>query len=451
MFDNLTGKITDVFKNFRGKGKITEDNIQDALRQVRMALLEADVNFKVVKEFINKVKEKALGEEVLKSLTPDQQFIKIVHDELMAVLGETENILHLTASPSIILLVGLQGSGKTTTCAKLAALLKKKNRKPLLVACDIYRPAAMDQLKFLGEQINVPVFIRRKETDVTAIADESLKEANRLGCDVLIVDTAGRLHIDEKMMEEVARLKKFLNPQEILFVSDSMTGQDAVRVADEFNKQLAVTGIILTKLDGDARGGAAISIRTVTGKPIKFAGISEKIEGLEPFHPDRMASRILGMGDIVSLVEKAEQNITEEQAKKLEAKLRKGQFTLNDFLEQLSQIKKMGPLEDILSMIPGFSQIKEMKTMLPGEKDLKKIECMIQSMTLDERENPKIINGPRKIRISKGSGTQVTDINQLLKQFEQSQKMVKQMSKFAKFGMPGGMNLGGLGGLPKFQ
>ncbi|HPN29626.1 MAG TPA: signal recognition particle protein [bacterium] len=454
MFDNLTEKITNVFKNFRGKGKITEDNIQDALRQVRMALLEADVNFKVVKEFINKVKEKAVGEEVLKSLTPDQQFIKIVHDELMSVLGETENTLHLTASPSIILLVGLQGSGKTTTCAKLAALLKKKNRKPLLVACDIYRPAAMDQLKFLGEQINVPVFIRRKETDVTVIADESLKEANRLGCDVLIVDTAGRLHIDEKMMEEVARLKKFLNPQEILFVSDSMTGQDAVRVADEFNKQLAVTGIILTKLDGDARGGAAISIRTVTGKPIKFAGISEKIEGLEPFHPDRMASRILGMGDIVSLVEKAEQNISEEQAKKLEAKLRKGQFTLNDFLEQLSQIKKMGPLEDILSMIPGFSQIKEMKTMMPGEKDLKKIECMIQSMTLDERENPKIINGPRKIRISKGSGTQVTDINQLLKQFEQSQRMVKQMSKFAKFGMSGGMNLGGLGGLgglPKFQ
>ncbi|HON56192.1 MAG TPA: signal recognition particle protein [bacterium] len=455
MFDNLTEKITDVFRNLGNKGKITENNISDALRQVRIALLEADVNFKVVKEFINKVKEKAIGESVLKSLTPDQQFIKIVHDELVEILGSTDNILHLTVQPSIILMVGLQGSGKTTTCAKLANLQKKKNFKPLLVACDIYRPAAIDQLKFLGDQLNVPVCIRRKETDVVAIAKEALIEANKLGCNLLIVDTAGRLHIDEKMMDEVARLKDFLKPQEILFVADAMTGQDAVRVADEFNKKLEITGIVLTKLDGDARGGAAISIKSVTGKPIKFVGISEKIDGLEPFYPDRLATRILGMGDIVSLAEKVEQNITEEEAKKLEAKLKKGEFTFDDFLKQLQQVRKMGALEDLIAMIPGMSQIKELKQMIPGEKEIKRIECMIQSMTKEERDNPSIINGSRKLRIAKGSGTSVQEINQLLKQFEQSQKMIKQMSKLSKMsfpgagggGLPGGLNLKDLGGL----
>jgi len=447
MFENLTNKINDIFRNISGKGKISESNIQDALKQVRLALLEADVNFKVVKDFINNVKEKALGEVVLKSITPDQQFIKIVHDELVKVLGESDNALQLSGQPSIIMLVGLQGSGKTTTCAKLAAHLKKRNFKPMLAACDVYRPAAIDQLKYLGEQLTVPVISNPQEKDVLKIAASALKESSVLGADVLIVDTAGRLHIDEKMMEEVARLKEFLNPHEILFVSDAMTGQDAVRVADEFNKKLAISGIILTKLDGDARGGAAISIRSVTGRPIKFVGISEKIDGLEPFYPDRMATRILGMGDIVSLVEKAQETITEEEAKKFEQKIKKGQFTLNDFLSQLSQIRKMGALEDLLSMIPGFSQIKDLKAMMPSDKDIKKIECIIQSMTIEEREDPKIINGSRKMRIAKGSGTNVEMVNQLLKQFEQMQKMVKQMSKFSKFGFPSGLDMSSINSL----
>lgn len=449
MFDNLTDKFNDIFRRIKGVNKISEKNINDAVREVRIALLEADVHYKVVKDLINNIKEKALGENVLKSLTPDQQFIKIVNDELINFMGAADDGLKLSSTPAVILLVGLQGSGKTTTAAKLANLLKKDGYKPMLVAADIYRPAAVEQLFKLGSMLDIPVYTIEGGKNPVKIAKSSIKESLISGCNVVIIDTAGRLHIDKEMMDEVKNISDEVKPDETLFVADAMSGQDAVNVANEFNSKLPITGVILTKLDGDARGGAAISIKYVINKPIKFVGLGEKIDELEKFYPDRMASRILGMGDVLSLIEKAEKNISEEEAKKLEKKMLKGKFDLEDFLQQLQQIKNMGPLDQLMAMIPGFSQIKELKAFIPSEKDLKRIEAIIQSMTPDERKNPDIINNTRKIRISKGSGTTVQDINKLLKQYFQIQKMMKNIGKFNPMKMF--QDFGGVGGkIPGF-
>lgn len=443
MFDNLTDKFQNIFRKIKGINKISEKNIIDAVREVRIALLEADVHFKVVKELVSQIKEQALGADVLKSLTPAQQFIKIVNETIINFMGEGAEELIISGTPSIIMLVGLQGSGKTTTCAKLANHLKKNGHRPMLVACDVHRPAARDQLKKLGTQLNIPVYSEDNSTNAVKIANNSIKECLKTGCNVLLIDTAGRLHIDAEMMKEVRNIYDKVKPNEILFVADAMSGQDAVNVSAEFNNQLPITGIILTKLDGDARGGAAISIKYVVKKPIKFVGLGEKLNELEKFHPDRMTSRILGMGDILSLIEKAESNITEEEAKKLEKKMLKGKFDLEDFLKQLQQIKNMGPLDQIISMIPGFSQMKELKNMVPDESKLKKIEAIIQSMTPEERSNPDIINGSRRLRISKGSATNINDVNALLKQFYQIQKMMKGLNKKNMSNM-----MQGLGGLP---
>ena len=443
MFDSLSGKLQNAFRNLRGLGKISEANVSDSLREVRMALLEADVNFKVARDFIERVKTKAIGAEVVQSIQPGQQIVKIIHDELVDLLGSTNAALKLDGNPSSILMVGLHGSGKTTSSGKLARLLQKQGRQPLLVAADVYRPAAMDQLETLGKQIEIPVFLKRGETDVLKIARESLDFARANSRNVLIFDTAGRLQIDAPLVQELVRLRDLVKPQEILLVLDAATGQEAVNVTTHFDQALQITGSILTKLDGDARGGAALSMKAVTGKPIKFAGTGEKLDEFEPFHPERMASRILGMGDVVSLVEKAAEAVDLEDAKRMEEKMRKGQFTLEDFLEQLRQMKKLGSLESIVGMLPGGAEmLKQQGDLSKQEKEFKRMEAMICGMTPQERKSPQILNAKRRIRIAKGSGVSVTELNTMLNKFGQMQQMMKKMGKFSK--MMGKMG----GGLP---
>lgn len=427
MFEDLTIKLEGIFKKLRGHGRLSESNIKDALKEVRRALLEADVNYKVVKDFISQVEAKAIGQEVLRSITPGQQIIKVVHEELIDLLGKTRVEANFSQKPpTVFMLVGLQGSGKTTACGKLARYYRKKGRFPLLVAADVYRPAAVDQLKILGKSLDLSVFSSNKNP--VKICEDSIGQAKKDGKDLVIIDTAGRLHIDEPLMQELLEIKKTISPQEIILVADAMTGQDAVNIAKTFEEKIGLDGIFLTKMDGDARGGAALSIRAVTGKPIKFVGAGEKLDALEMFYPDRMASRILGMGDVVSLVEKAEETISLEEAEKLEKKLRKETFTLEDFYNQLQQIKKMGPLDSILGMIPGLGG-KVMKGLQIDEKAMVRVEAMINSMTKEERLKPHIIDGSRRKRIAKGSGTSVQDVNKLMKQFSMMQKMIKNLGK----------------------
>ncbi|MDZ4743617.1 MAG: signal recognition particle protein [Verrucomicrobiota bacterium] len=436
MFESLTDKLQQAFKTLSGYGRISENNIGDALREVRMALLDADVNFQVVKDFIERVKEKSLGAEVIKSVSPGQQIIKIIHDELVGLLGSENAELNTNYNPTKIMMVGLHGSGKTTSTGKLAKLLQKQGKTPLLVACDVYRPAAIDQLKTLGAQLNIPVYTKLGEMNVPKIAEEAIGFAILKQCNVLIFDTAGRLQIDEPLVEELKNLKSKVKPQEIILVADSSLGQQAVDVAKGFNDALDLTGVILTKLDGDARGGAAISIRSVTGKPIKFVGTGEKMDALEPFHPDRMASRILGMGDIVTLVEKAQEHIDTDKAEELERKMRKGDMDMNDFLEQLRQVKNMGNLENLLGMLPGVGNVLSSQSggglIAQGEKQMKRSEAMIQSMTPGERRFPHLINVSRRQRIARGSGASLVEVNQFLKQFEEMKKMMKNMGKMQK-------------------
>jgi signal recognition particle subunit SRP54 len=428
MFEEITEKFELLFKKIRGQARITEANISETMRDIRRVLLEADVNYKVVKDFTDRVQQKAIGQEVLKSITPGQMLIKIIYDELVSLMGSTRaDIKFSPVPPTVIMVVGLQGSGKTTFCAKLANHLKHKGRHPLLVAGDVHRPAAVEQLKQLGEQIQIPIFAMDSEFDAVKIAKNGVEFAKKNYRDVVIVDTAGRMHIDEEMMREVEMVKEAIKPNEILFVVDAMTGQEAVNVAKEFNDRLNFDGVVLTKLDGDARGGAALSIKAVTGKPIKFVSAGEKLDAIEPFYPDRMASRILGMGDIITLVEKAQKQVDEEKAKKLEEKLKKNQFTLEDFREQIREIRKMGPLKEILGMIPGLGS--SLKSVDIDEKELIKIEAIINSMTPEERRKPQIINASRKRRIAMGSGTTVQDVNRLLRQFEEMQKLLKQLNR----------------------
>ena len=434
MFDNLSERLERSFKILKGEGKITEINVAETLKDVRRALLDADVNYKVAKNFTDTVKEKALGQNVLTAVKPSQLMVKIVHDELTTLMGGDTAELELKGRPAIILMSGLQGSGKTTFSGKLALMLKtKKNRKPLLVACDVYRPAAIDQLKVLGEQINVPVYSELDSKDPVQIALHAIQEAKAKGNDVVIVDTAGRLAVDEQMMDEIEAIKKAINPDETLFVVDSMTGQDAVNTAREFNERLDFNGVVLTKLDGDTRGGAALSIRTVVNKPIKFVGTGEKLEAIDVFHPSRMADRILGMGDIVSLVERAQEQYDEEEAKKLQKKIQKNQFDFDDFLTQIHQIKKMGNLKELASMIPGVG--KAIKDIDIDDNAFKSIEAIIYSMTPYERKHPEILNGTRRTRIAKGSGTNIQEVNRLLKQFEQTRKMMKMVTGSKMAGM----------------
>ena len=437
MFQDLTEKFEVVFKNLRGHGKLTEKNVADTMREIRRVLLEADVNFKVAKNFVASVQERALGREVLKSVTPAQQVIKILHAELTALMGESEaGIKTASAPPTVIMLVGLQGSGKTTLAGKLAKHLKNKGRNPLLVAADLQRPAAVEQLKIIAEQVGVNVLAEFESTPVK-ICSQGLQQAQKASNDTVIFDTAGRLHVDEALMEELSQIKAKTQPHEIFFVADGMTGQDAVNTAQEFVQRLDFTGIVLTKLDGDARGGAALSIRAVTGKPIKFISVGEKLDALEKFHPDRMASRILGMGDVVSLVERAQHAVDEEKARKIEKKLRRQEFTLEDFYDQLQQIKNMGPLEELMQMIPGMGG-KAMKGLTVDEHALIRIEAIINSMTPEERRRPTMIDGSRRKRVARGSGTNVQEVNKLLKQFQMMQKMVKRMSKVGMKGLPMG-------------
>ena len=428
-FESLSEKLSGVFKKLRDKGVLTEADINEAMREVKLALLEADVTYKVVKEFVAEVKEKALGEEVLKSLTPAQQVVKIVNDELVALMGGGSS--KLTYSPSgftTILMVGLQGTGKTTTCAKLASYLKKQGKKPMLAACDVQRPAAIDQLEVVGGQVDVPVFCDRACKDPADIAMRARREAERKGLDVLIVDTAGRLHVDEALMEELKLVKKAVKPHEILLVVDAMTGQDAVTAAEAFHEAMGIDGIVMTKLDGDTRGGAALSVKKVTGRPIKFIGMGEKLDALEPFYPDRMASRILGMGDMLSLIEKAQEAVDEEKAAELEKRLAKNQFTLEDFLDQIGQIKGMGGLGKVLNMLPGVQGKVSDDDMDAGEKEFRTMEAIIQSMTPEERRKPELLNASRRKRIAAGSGVTVSKVNQLIKKYEDTKKLMKQLN-----------------------
>ena len=442
-FEGLSEKLQGVFKGLKGKGTLSEADINNAIRQIKLALLEADVNFKVVKEFVATIKEKALGEEVIKSVTPGQQIVKIVNDELAALMGGAGS--KLTYSPrgfTVYMMVGLQGTGKTTTCGKLANYLKKEGKKPMLCACDVYRPAAIDQLEVVGSSIDVPVYVNRDSKKPEKIAMEAVRQAEIKGYDVLIVDTAGRLQIDEELMEELVRIKKEIKPHEILLVLDALTGQDAVNAAEGFNDKLGVDGIIMTKLDGDARGGAALSANKVTGKPIKFIGTGEKLDALEPFHPERMASRILGMGDIVSLVERAQDAIDEEKAAKLEERIRKNAFTLEDFLDQMGQIKNMGGIGGMLDMMPGISaRQKQEVDMEKAEKEFVQMEAIILSMTKQERDNPSILNSSRRKRIAAGSGQTVAKVNSLIKRYEDTKKMMKRFTggKFKRKGAFKGM------------
>ena len=440
MFGNLQDKLSEAFKKFRNKGKLSEADVKEGLRAVKLALLEADVNFKVVKEFTSRVSERAVGSEVLESLMPAQQVIKIVNEELTALMGgEVSKINISPAPPTVIMMVGLQGAGKTTHTAKLAAYFKKQGKRPLLAACDVYRPAAVKQLEVVGAQIDVPVFSVNGSRDPVDISKKALDEAKRRGCDMLFIDTAGRLHVDEEMMNELVRIKECVSPDEILLVVDSMLGQDAVNVAETFNKMLDISGVILTKLDGDTRGGAALSVRYVTGKPIKFVGTGEKLDAIEPFYPDRMASRILGMGDMLSLIEKAESAFDEKKAAELEKKMRENAFTLDDYLDQMRQVRGMGSMEQILGMMPGVNA-NALKGAQIDEKVLDRMEAIVLSMTPAERFRPDIINASRRKRIAAGSGTKVEDVNKLLKQFEQMRKIMKELSngKFMKkFGKKG--------------
>jgi signal recognition particle subunit SRP54 len=441
MFENLSEKFQGVLKQLRGHGRISEGNIEEALREVRLALLEADVNYKVVKDFTTAVREKALGAEVMASLSPDQHFIKIVHDEMAKMMGGEAQDLDLARRPPVpVMLVGLQGSGKTTSCAKLALHLQKRKRRPFLVPADVYRPAAIEQLKVLGAQIGIPVFDSDPSADPVEICRQAVRQADLAGHDTVLLDTAGRLHIDEDLMEELRRIKEAVDPGDILLVADAMTGQDAVNVARAFHEKVGLTGVVLTKMDGDARGGAALSIRAVTGAPVKFVGVGEKPDALEAFFPDRMASRILGMGDILTLVEKAQETIDEKKAKELTRKIRRSEFTLEDFRDQLVSIRKMGSIEDLLGMIPGMGgKMKELKAAAPDEKELSRVVAIIDSMTRAERENAKIINGSRRKRIALGSGTTVQDVNRLLKNFQQAEGMLKRFSKAG--GKKGGKRL----------
>ena len=442
MLENLGNRFQDIFKKIRGHGRLSESNIKDALREVKMSLLEADVNYKVVKDFTNKISEKAIGTEVIRGVNPAQQFIKLVNDELIELLGGTSSKLTKgLRNPTIIMLAGLQGAGKTTFAAKLAKFLKKQNEKLLLVGVDVYRPAAIKQLQVLGQQIGVDVYSEENSKDVVGIATRAVEKAKEINATYMIVDTAGRLHIDETLMEELKELKRAIKPQEILLVVDAMIGQDAVNLAESFNNALSVDGVILTKLDGDTRGGAALSIKAVVGKPIKFIGVGEKLNDIEIFHPDRLVSRILGMGDVVSLVEKAQEVIDENEAKSLEEKIKSQKFDLNDFLKQLQTIKRLGSLGGILKLIPGIPKIDD---LAPAEKEMKKVEAIIQSMTKEERKKPDILKANRKIRIAKGSGTDVSDVNKLLKQFEQMKSMMKMLSSGK---MP---NMGAIGKGGKF-
>jgi signal recognition particle subunit SRP54 len=444
-FEGLSERLQAVLGKLRGKGKVTEADVKAAMREVRLALLEADVNFKVVKEFVDRVRERAVGQEVLKSLTPGQQVIKVVNEELTQLMGGEQSKLTFSSSPpTAIMMVGLQGAGKTTTAGKLALHLKKQNRRPLLVAGDVYRPAAIRQLEVLGEQLDVPVFSLGDKENPVRIAEEGVARARDEGCDTVLIDTAGRLHIDEAMMEELRSIREAVQPQEILLVVDAMTGQDAVNVAEQFHNQLGLTGVVLTKLDGDTRGGAALSVKAVTDCPIKFVGTGEKMNALEPFHPDRMASRILGMGDVLTLIEKAQAAVDEERARELERKMRTQQFTFDDFLEQLQQVRNMGPLDEILGMIPGLSQAKELKNLQVDEKQLSRVEAIIRSMTPQEKQHPEILNASRRRRIARGSGTSIQEVNRLIKQFENMKKMMKQLSTQGK----GGKKKWRRGGLP---
>ena len=433
-FESLSNKLQEVFKQLRSKGILTENDVKTAMREVKIALLEADVNFKIVKQFIKKVTERAVGTEVLEGLNPGQQVIKIVNEELIDLMGTTQSKLTFAnRPPTIYMMVGLQGAGKTTSSGKLAGLLRKQGKNPLLVACDVYRPAAIKQLQVVGKTYNIPVFEMGDTVSPVEISKKALEYASEQKHDVILIDTAGRLHINEELMEELRNIKTAVRPQEILLVVDAMTGQDAVTVAESFDTQLGVDGIILTKLDGDARGGAALSVRSVTNKPIKYIGMGEKMEDLEPFHPDRMASRILGMGDVLSLIEKAQQNFDEKQAMELQKKMRENDFTLDDFLEQMQQVKKMGPIKDLIGMIPGMSQINmDALNNVDPAKEMSRTEAIIQSMTKQERANPSILNGPRKKRIANGCGRSIADVNRLLKQFEELKKLMKQMSDMQK-------------------
>lgn len=435
MFQNLSDKLASAFKKFKNKGKLTESDVKAGMREIKLALLEADVNFKVVKEFVNRVTDRAIGSEVLESLLPEQQVLKIVNEELTELMGGSVSKLQISSKPpTVVMMVGLQGAGKTTHAGKLAALMKKQGKHPMLVACDVYRPAAIQQLEIVGRQVDVPVFSMGTNEDPVKIAKKGVEEAVRRGCDLVFIDTAGRLQIDEVLMKELTDIKEKVEPTEILLTVDSMIGQVAVDVAKTFNDQLDITGVILTKLDGDTRGGAALSIRHVTGKPIKFIGVGEKLDQIEPFYPDRMASRILGKGDILSLIEKAQQQFDEKKAEELEQKLRKNSFTLEDYLEQFSQIRNMGSLDQLMGMIPGMKP-GAMKDVQVDEKQIDRMEAIIKSMTPKERAKPDIINASRKKRIAAGSGTGVEEVNRLLRQFEQTQKMMKQ---FAGMGMKGG-------------
>lgn len=440
IFENLSSRLQDTLRKLRGKGKLTEKDVTEALRDVRLALLEADANFKVVRDFVARVKERAVGHDVLGSLTPGQQVIKIVHDELTNLMGQKESKLAMASNPpTVIMLVGLQGSGKTTTCGKLAGFLRRQGRRPLMVAADIYRPAAVKQLQVLGSQLDVPVFAL-EGAKPPEIARRALAEANRLGRDVVLIDTAGRLHINEELMDELRDVRKIAAPHEILLVVDAMTGQDAVNVAEGFNGVLGITGLILTKLDSDTRGGAALSIRAVTGVPIKYAGVGEKLENLEPFYPERLASRVLGMGDVLTLIEKAEAEFDAEKTRQLAAKIRSAEFTLEDFLDQMRQVRRMGPLDQLLSMVPGLPK-SQLKGAQVNPKELDRAEAIIQSMTVKERHDPHIIDASRKRRIARGSGTTVQDINRLLNTYEQSRKLMRQFSDMAR----GGKGKGGKG------
>ncbi|MBO9130186.1 signal recognition particle protein [Bacillus sp. 165] len=442
-FEGLADRLQQTMQKIRGKGKVNEADVKEMMREVRLALLEADVNFKVVKDFVKRVSERAVGQEVMKSLTPGQQIIKVVQEELTQLMGgEQSKIAVSNRPPTVIMMVGLQGAGKTTTTGKLANLLRKKyNRNPLLVAADIYRPAAIQQLETLGKQINMPVFSLGDKVSPVEIAKQAIAKAKEEHHDYVLIDTAGRLHIDEQLMEELEQVKEITKPDEIFLVVDAMTGQDAVNVAQSFHDQLGLTGVVLTKLDGDTRGGAALSIKAVTNTPIKFVGLGEKLDALEPFHPERMASRILGMGDVLTLIEKAQAAVDEEKAKELEQKMRTLSFTLDDFLEQLGQVRQLGPLDEILNMLPGANKIKGLKNVQVDEKQIGHVEAIIRSMTKDEKEHPEVINASRRKRIAKGSGTTVQEVNRLLKQFEDMKKMMKSMTNMQK-----GKKKGGFGG-----
>ena len=452
MFDNLSDKLQRVFKNLRGEGKLSAENMESALREIRMALLEADVNFKVVKLLVENIRQKAMGEEVLTALSPSQQVIKIVHEELIKILGSHESKLRFANEPpSVFLIVGLQGSGKTTTTGKLARWLSRNGHRPMLVSVDVYRPAAREQLKVIAREIGQTLYEGApEETQPLELALSARRESTNTGRDVLLVDTAGRLHIDDQLMTELQQLKEQLNPVEILFVADAMTGQDAVKSADEFHKRLGITGVVLTKMDGDARGGGALSIRHVTGQPLKFIGVGEKFDALEPFHPDRAANRILGMGDILSFIEKAEEAIDKKQAVEMQRKLIENDFTLEDFRDQMRQIRKLGPLESLLGMMPKVGILKELKDVKVDEKEINRVVAIIDSMTPRERDNHMIVNGSRRRRIAKGSGTSVQEVNQLLKQYAQAKKMMKSFSggfmgrKLGKMKLPAGFPFGDL-------